>query len=182
MCFHETYTEVGISNLLCCPFVFRMYEVGGFTVIYFQFLIWMRPRSSGRTGIEKYLSASGVIFIYWIKGFVLKENTEMVSDGSRIWQVICSGLRHGASCHLLATDTWHVFCLLRDTCFGATVGRCLKIRGYYVDILCAPSATYVLCINRSHGKFLPIRVVATLYIETVWHLTIYIYTPGPGLA
>ena len=132
----------------------------------------------GRTGIEKYLSASGVIFIYWVKAFVLKENTEMASDANRSWQVNCNRLRHGASCHPLSTDTWHVFCLLRDTCLGATVGRCLKIHGYYFEIWCVPSASYLLCMNRSHSKSLPIRVVATLYSETVLHLAICILHPG----
>jgi hypothetical protein len=92
--------------------------------------------------------------------------------------VHCNRLRLGASCHPLATDTWHVFCLLRNTCLGARVVRFLKIRGYYVERGCVPSATYVLCINRSHSKFLPIRVVATLYTETVLHLAVCVLHPG----
>ena len=178
MCWHETYSKEGISSKLYCPICIQDVRSGRFTVIYFQFLIWMLPRNSGRTGIEKYLSAAGVIFIYWVKAFVLKENTEIASEANRSWQVNCNRLRHAASCHPLARDTWHVFCLLRNKCFGATEGRCLKIRGYYVEIWCVSSATHVLCINRSHGKFLPIRVVATLYIETVLHLAIYVLYRG----
>lgn len=146
----------------------------GFTVIYFQFLIWMRPRNSGRNGIEKYLSPSGVIIIYWVKAFVLKDNTEMASDANRSWQVNYNRLRRGASCHPLARDTWHIFCVLQDTCFGTTVSRCLKILGYYVEIWCVPSATYVLCINRSHGIFLPIRVV--YYILRLFCIWLYMYS------
>jgi hypothetical protein len=155
-----------------------MYEVGGFTVVYFHFLIWMRPRNSGKSGTGKCLSAPGVIFIDWVKAFVLKENTELASGANRSWQVHWSRLRRGASCYPLTTDTWHVLCLLRDTCLGATVGRCLKIRGYYVEIWCVPSATYVLFTNRSHNRFLPIRVVATLYTGNVLLLAIFVPHPG----
>jgi len=71
MCWHETYSKEGISSKLYCPICIQDVRSGRFTVIYFQFLIWMLPRNSGRTGIEKYLSAAGVIFIYWVKAFVL---------------------------------------------------------------------------------------------------------------
>ena len=178
MCWHETYSKVGISSNLCCPIYIQDVRSGGFTVIYCQFLIWTRSRNSGKAEIKKYLSASSVIFIYWVKAFVLKENTEMASDANRNWQVNCNRRGHGASCHSVATDTWHVLSLLRDTFLGATVSRCLKLHGYYVEIWCVPSATYVLCINRSHSKFLPIRVVATLYIDTVLHLVICVLHPG----
>jgi len=60
MCWHETYSKEGISSKLCCPICIQAVRGGGFTVIYFQFLIWMRPRNSGRNGIEKYLSPFGV--------------------------------------------------------------------------------------------------------------------------
>jgi hypothetical protein len=61
-----------------------------------------------------------------------------------IWlAAICNRCKHEASCHLLPTDTWHVFLLCQDTSPAATMKKCSNVNADFMHV------TYAMCTLKS---------------------------------
>jgi hypothetical protein len=75
------------------------------------------------------------------------------SSNTKFWREDCNRRWREASCHLLATDTWHRFILHRDTISIPTVGKMLKchwrLRWGPVCSLYCPCTT---CTQKSEKK------------------------------
>jgi hypothetical protein len=88
--------------------------------------------------------------------------------------VTCSRCTHKLSCHLLATDAWHV--LYADIWALVSLwDECLDVDGHYVGIWCVPSAMHVLCIHQSQNDILSKTVIITSFFETSL-ITVLFYT------
>lgn len=62
------------------------------------------------------------------------------------WLVTCSRRRCGSCCHVLGTNTWHVFLVRRDTVLSATLRQVFKCKwwryGGALCAICCPWAMY----------------------------------------